>query len=104
MHGDQDLIGSERQMRPPILDIKIGKGHAPSSHRTGDFDRGIENHQSRCEVAAERCMTVLTLRRHVTNTALAFETIIVRTPPPFALIEINAASLEAEIAAYGCQA
>ena len=88
-------------MRAAVFRIKVGKRNAATAGRAGDFDLGAEHHQGRGEIAAEGGVAALALRRDVAGIAAMLEAIVVGVPPPFALIVVDAARIEAEIAADG---
>ena len=67
--------------------------------RSGDLDLGVENEQRRREIAGERRVTVVALRRDVAGLAAVLQAVVVGAPPPFALVVEDAARVEAEIAA-----
>src|SRR4249920_3800222 len=87
-------------MRAAVLGIEIGERDAAPTARPGNLHLGAEHHQGGCEIAAEGRMAALALGRDMAGVAAMLEAILVRAPPPFALIVIDAAGIEAEIAAY----
>src|SRR6516162_2528886 len=89
-------------MGAAVLTIKIRKLDPPALHiSAGDLDFRLKNHQSRRQIAAERGMTSLTLRRNMADSAPVFKAVIVGTTPPFALVVVDASCLQAKIAADG---
>ena len=55
--------------------------------------------QSRRQIAGKGRVTAASLRSDVTDIATVLETIRICAPPPFTLIVVDAASIEAQIAA-----
>ena len=67
--------------------------------RAGNIDLSTEDEQSWRQIAGEGGMTAVSLRCDVASIATVLEAIRVGFPPPFALIVINAARIEAQVAA-----
>src|SRR5208282_6185421 len=96
VHGDDDFVGSKREMRFAVFDIEFAERNAPALLRPGDFDLGSECQQSRCEIAGEGGMAALALRRHMADLAAVLEAVAVGLPPPLTLIVEDAARIEAQ--------
>ena len=64
-------------------------------------DLGARDHQHWREVAAERGVAALALRRHMAGGAAALQAERVRPAPPFALVVEHAARVQAQVAADG---
>ena len=99
MHGDHQLVRCECEMRAAIFDVKLAHRGAPAAVWPGDLDFRAERQQGGRQVAREGRMASLALRRHVTGIAAVLEAIAVGAPPPFALVVVDAARIEAEVAA-----
>ena len=66
---------------------------------TGNAYFSTKNEQSGRKIADEGGVTTLSLRGNMANIPAVFEAISICTSPPFALIVVYAASIEAQIAA-----
>src|SRR3974377_1063543 len=86
-------------MRAAVLDIELRQRNAPSPAVPCDFHLRAEHQQRRREIARIGRVATLPLRRDVTDVAAVFEAEAVRAAPPVALIVIDAARVEAQIAA-----
>src|ERR1019366_7405576 len=102
MHRRDELAGGQSEMGLAVFDIEFTQRNTPLALRAGNVDFGAEHEQGRRQVAGESGMTALSLWGNVTDISAIFQTIGVGAPPPFALIVINAAGIEAQIAANGC--
>ncbi len=101
VHGCDDLACGKRQVSGAVIGVEIAQGHAPGAARPGDLDFCVEDQQRRREIAGERRVTVIALRRDVAGLAAVLEAVVVRPPPPFALVVEHATGVEAEISADG---
>ena len=103
MHGHEELACAEREMRAAVLAIKLFERNAAAALQARDLQLGAQREQRRREVAGERGMAVRPLRRDVTNVPAIFQAEPVGFAPPFALIVVDAARIETEIASERAQ-
>src|SRR5664279_4033367 len=101
MHLHDELAGGQSEMGLTVFDIEFAQRNAALAFWTGSINLGAEHEQSRRKIAGESGMAALSLRGNVADIAAIFQAIGVGAPPPFALIVINAAGIEAQIAANG---
>src|SRR5690606_1497032 len=67
--------------------------------RRDELDLGAQRDQRAGQVAAERGVTAVALRRHVADGAAALQAVAVRRAPPFALVVVDAARVEEQVSA-----
>ena len=99
MHRDDELAISQSEMRLAVLNIKFAqgiRGARPCVPAMLDFS--TENEQRRRKIADEGGVTTLSLRGNMANIPAVLEAISIGASPPFALIVVNAAGVEAQIA------
>src|ERR1017187_5929427 len=101
MDRHDELAGRQCEMGLAVFDIELAQRNSALALGAGNVDFGAINEQSRRQVAGESGMTALSLRGDVADVAAILQAIGVRTPAPFALIVINAAGIETQIAADG---
>src|SRR5580658_942540 len=109
--GDDDFARAQRQIilavarrsvMPRMADIELAQRQRPPSRRTGNLDLALERQQRRREITAEGGEAdAAALGRDMTDRARGLEAMIVGLSPPFALVVVDAARVEAEIAADG---
>src|SRR3974390_2870744 len=99
MDRHDELARGQSEMGAAIFHIELAERHSPLALRTGDIDFGAEREQSGREIAGIGGMKPLALWSDVTNVAAMFEAIGVGVPPPLALVIVDAAGIEAQIAA-----
>ena len=81
-------------------DIEARERHGAPPLRPGEIDLGVERHQRGREVAAVSGKAhAAALRRDVADVAGGLEAMMIGRAPPFALVVVDAAGVEAEIAA-----
>ena len=102
MHRHKEFAGGQREMGLAVFDIELAQRNSALAFCAGDVDFGAVNEQSGRQVAAEGGMTALSLRGDMASLPAILETISIGAPPPFALVVVNAARIEAQIAADGC--
>ena len=99
MHRDDELAISQSEMRFAVFNIKFAQGNSAMTLCTGNVDFSTKNEQGGRKIAGEGGVTALSLRGNMANIPAVLETISICLPPPFALIVVNAAGIEAQIAA-----
>src|SRR5450759_3862300 len=99
MDRHDELAFGQSEMGLAVFDIEIAQRNSAIALCAGNVNFGAENEQSGRKIAAVGGVTALSLRSNMTNIPAMLETISIRVPPPFALIVINAAGIEAQIAA-----
>src|SRR5262249_24790829 len=83
-----------------VTDIELLERNGARSAGSREIDCGVERQQSRREIAAEgRKANAPAFRCHVADVAGRLEAMIVGGAPPFALVIVEAARVEADIAA-----
>src|SRR3974377_1698715 len=86
-------------MRAAVLDIEVRQRNAPWPAGPCDFHLRAAHQQRRRAAPRIGRGATLPLRRDVTDVAAVFEAEAIRAAPPVALIVIDAARVEAQIAA-----
>src|SRR5450755_770735 len=99
MHRDDEFAISQSEMRFAVFNIKFAQGNAAMTFCTGNANFSTKNEQGGRKIAGEGGVTTLSLRGNVANIPAVLEAISIGAPPPFALIVVNAARVEAQIAA-----
>src|SRR5438132_13234693 len=90
----------DRPILPRVTDIEALERDGAPAAGAREIDLGVECQQSRREIAAESRETdAAALWRYVADVARGLETMIVGAAPPFALVVVEAARVEAQIAA-----
>ena len=95
MHGDDEFAVCQSEMRLAVFEIELAQGNAADALRAGNVDFGAKSEQGGRKVAREGCVAVLSLRGNMASISAVLETIGICLPPPFALIVVDAARVEA---------
>src|SRR5262249_51349596 len=82
-----------------ILNINLAQGNSAGASRASNIDFGAKHQQGGRKIAAERGVAALSLRSDMADVPAAFKAISIGVSPPFALIVVDAARIEAQIAA-----
>src|SRR5450759_1469140 len=99
MHRDDELAISQSEMRLAVFNIEFAQGNSAMTLCAGNANFGTKNEQGGRKIAGEGGVTTLSLRGNMANIPAVLEAIGICAPPPFALIVVNAARVEAQIAA-----
>jgi hypothetical protein len=97
--GHDEFAVGQSEMSLAVFHIELAQRNAAMALRADDVDFGAKNEQSGRKIATVGGVTALSLWGNMTNIPTILETICVGVPPPFALIVINAAGIDAQIAA-----
>ena len=84
-----------------VLEIQFAQGDPTIALCSRNINLGTKDEQGGRKIAGEGGMTALPLRGHMANAPVILETKVICGSPPFALIVVNAAGVEAQIAPYG---